>query len=174
MKRLVALLALSACAPILREDTKLAPSRIFVVDADFSDAERESITSAIDEWNVLEVIRPVLAYAPVDTHPSVITSAPAGTVLIQRGYPTSGEDDVSTWANAGETFWTNGAATAAIFIQIPDRRVILHELGHSFGLGHVADTSRIMNPDVTNTQHVSPKDYAALCEIWRCGVPDGD
>jgi len=171
------LCALTACHSdgyaIVPDSAPLAPPlREFIIDDDFTLDERNSLTFAIHEWNRAQIITPHITYRPVEMHPIqiMVTECDFDVVYIQRGYP-SGEDTTG-WGNAGESFWVGLGHRALVYVQVQEYRVYLHELGHSFGLGHTDDPGCIMYGGVLDTvEHVTPCDWKALCEVWGCEPP---
>lgn len=146
-----------------------APPREFVIDEDFTEYERAQIVSAIGEWNAVDIISPHVTYRQIDLHPGQMSDEDCGVdlVYVQKGYPEG--EDTSHWGDAGESFWKAPKGSRAIaYIALQNPNVYLHELGHTFGLGHTDDPACVMYGVVTNVRHVTACDYRALCAAWGC------
>lgn len=108
---------------------------VYTVGAGFTSAERTMMTSAASRWAVL-LGRPVtLTQGPGSAchvqAVSEITDAYVG------GMTVGGEE----YGHAGNISIASGARSSPELFE----RVILHELGHGFGLKHVEDPNAVMH-----------------------------
>ncbi|HXI60005.1 MAG TPA: ImmA/IrrE family metallo-endopeptidase [Polyangia bacterium] len=131
---------------------------ILAATASASQAETDGISAGIALWN-----RVAHSHLSMIVDGAGSTSAPGATVPINfqaAAAPSHGFYD----AERGEVFINTDLTDSQRAI------TIAHEVGHSFGLAHVADSTRlsVMNPGNLDTPPTSD-DVEALAALWgRC------
>lgn len=75
---------------------------------------------------------------------------------------------------SGDTIVEGGAIFDASITDLKLlREVILHELGHAMGLGHVNDTTQVMNPSVTGNTFLTNYSNGDREGLWLLGAAQG-
>ena len=130
-----------------------------VPDEDFEDHEVEVVRQAAESWNLefgLDI--------------RVAREASSGQVLqVVRDHSFTCLEGVSGQAGPfGAIFLCEtGTESRSLLFE-----VVRHELGHTFGIGHVPDERSVMSGNGNSWRHFSPHDRVALADVVGRPLPE--
>lgn len=145
----------------------------FIIDEKFSQPQKDQVLLAIGDWNArIPEIHYSLYYEFLEEKYPIQNRL----IHIHCGYAS----DMNKAGTVGITFWNTSDFTGAeIYINVtPDlvqsdndllytKKVIEHEIGHAFGLGHVSVAVRtdIMNPVASTDEDITSEDVEQVYKL---------
>ena len=121
------------------------------VSSQFTEAERSQIMAAGEDWNTATGSRVQLSWV------WLVPGEDGSADVVPAHF--EGDRSGQQWSSTGLIELESAPADGLI------RAHMVHELGHSFGLGHVDDQTQAMHPN--SGVLVTPADVEHFDRLWR-------